>query len=412
MAARSWFYPDGFHPRKASFPPKWDANADPYPALVQHNGRVYARTSRWEGGRLAPDVEVDGQGFRTWTLWTSAQQKHRWQRSIVALHQALIKPVQPPKQDTIQDPPAYSGGGGSSAHYFAEQQGDYFALIEDADDIPTPGGIFTGDEEGWLTYKDASFVVDDAFTYLGPTYISDSPRWTEFHNEDDTVKMQTFTLCDSNGQNCVDVEVPAVPGFFKDQFPSGADYINFQPGSDAELLVMGYSNYVLGTQGTRPKVNSPPDLEVTFTKRILVASRHFVGREFTGYIVVARQQQYWVGNATLPPIVYPDGSTGQQVPDEVQGHFDFYTPGISALNVEYEDKPGQYKATPVEAIPFTFETFPVTYTVKNEDWIFSPEYRPPDEDDEVTINIPQAIDEGVFIYQNIVLFSASPPSSF
>lgn len=389
---RSWFYPDGYYPAKANNPKPWDPDANPYPYLVQYKGKVYARTNRWQGGRGAPDDELDDKGFRTWTLYSSNQQKFRWGVYPVALHTAVVKPVQPPKQDDIIDQTTY--GVGSSALYFSEQSGDYFSIIPGVNEF-TPSGIYDQLEDVWNKYRDETFDVDDAFTYIGPSYISDSPRWTQFHNEDDTVKMQTFTLCDYNGQNCVDVEVPAVPGFYKDQFPGGADFINYTPGSDAERLVLGYGNYVLGTQGSRPKPVIPPDIEIRIPGRILVSSRHFIGRQFTGYVVAVRQQYQWIGDATVPQ---------GQVPDEVNGHFDAYPPIITGFTPEG-------KATPQTPIPFTFSQYPISYTIKNEDWLYHPEHRPIEPEDDIVIKIPQQIDEGVFIYPGVILTSITPGAS-
>lgn len=396
MAARSWFYPDGFHPRKATVPPKWNANASPYPSLVQHKGRVYYRTQRWQGGNGAPDVEVDAQGFRTWTLYGSAQLKHRWARSAVALHQVFIKPVAPPLNDTEADQPAYAGQGGSSVRYFAQQTGDHFAIIEDVQAVASPSGIYSQLQDDWLTYRNATFKSNDAFTYIAPAFISDSPRWTQYHNQDDTEILQTYTLDDGLG-GTYQVQVNPVPGWNVETDPNtGAESLVAAPNSEAEMLVNGFGSYVLGSIGTRPRPAIPiPDLQVTFTKRILVASRHFVGRSFTGYVEAVRQSYQWIADATLPQ---------GQVPDDVQGHLDYYPPIITGFD--------NGRAIPQTEIPFTFSQYPVTYTVQDEDWIYSPEFRPIDPaQDEVTINIPRAIDEGVFIGQSIILQSVSPGAS-
>lgn len=395
MSQRSWFYPDGYHPRKADFPPKWDSSADPYPSVVQHKGRVYVRTARWQGGKGAPDVETDNLGFRTWTLYASNQAKHRWTRSAVALHQVLIRPVEPPLQDTVADPATYFGG--SSVHYFSQQTGDHFAIIEDDEEIPSPEGIFTQHKDDWQQFKEDTFNEFDASTYLNPAFISDSPRWTQFHNEDDTVKTTTFTLNDGLG-GTYEATVPDVPGWFVDTYPEGegqGQFLNYTPGSDADLLVKGYDE-PLGSIGTRPKPSDPlPDYVVTFPKRILVASRHFVGRTFTGYIEVVKQTRGWQADASLPEYY--------GIPEELQGHLDAYLPIISSINEE-----GQ--VIPLSPIPFETEQIPVQYTIQDEDWIHSPEFRPIDEDDQEEILIPYEMDVGMYVSQ-VILDTVAPGSS-
>lgn len=65
-------YPNGFYPASATVPPKWEAGTAF--TFVQYNGLVYVKTNRHTGGTGKPNEEVDGNGIRTWGLYSSSFQ--------------------------------------------------------------------------------------------------------------------------------------------------------------------------------------------------------------------------------------------------------------------------------------------------------------------------------------------------
>lgn len=65
-------YPNGFYPASSTVPPKWVAGTAS--TFVQYNGLVYVKTDRHTGGTGKPNEEVDGNGLRTWGLYSSSFQ--------------------------------------------------------------------------------------------------------------------------------------------------------------------------------------------------------------------------------------------------------------------------------------------------------------------------------------------------
>lgn len=63
------YYPNGYYPRSATTPPMWGTDAAAGASIVQLNGLVYRKNERHTGGTGRPDQEVDGAGFRTWSLY-------------------------------------------------------------------------------------------------------------------------------------------------------------------------------------------------------------------------------------------------------------------------------------------------------------------------------------------------------
>lgn len=62
-------YPAGRYPFNSTTPPAWGTPAATGSFAVQHKGLIYVKNSRHTGGTASPDVEVDNDGFRTWSLY-------------------------------------------------------------------------------------------------------------------------------------------------------------------------------------------------------------------------------------------------------------------------------------------------------------------------------------------------------
>lgn len=68
------YYPNGYYPKLATVPAVWGTPAAAGQSVVQLNGLVYQKNARHTGGTGRPDQEVDGAGFRTWSLFEPPSQ--------------------------------------------------------------------------------------------------------------------------------------------------------------------------------------------------------------------------------------------------------------------------------------------------------------------------------------------------
>lgn len=376
------YYPTGFRARFTDNPPVWDAAADPYPRTVQVNGLVYVRTDRYTNGKESPLTELDAQGYRTWTLYTGADTKHRWIVSAVALVDAANKPTDQHEEDA----PTY--GAGSSVWHWKNRSEDYFAAISSLQGDFTPLSFLAGLSEDHEIPDSANDPADIFMQVNGG--ISDSPRYTIHHDQDDKLIEKEWVLKGSGQQGEYKLYTPFLNGYVVKKFPEelGGEYLDVVPGSEADAYVKGA--FVTGQRGTRPKPSEQGVLlKIKFDKRIAVSSPHFIGTQITGYVSVLKQRFTWLNDFTKPD--KPD--------DFTNGYIDIYPPYLY-----FEDD--QIKMV---GAPPTIETrLAVSYTIQEKDWVYSPEYDPTPDWFEVDLRIP--IDEA-WAFDGSWITSISPGAS-
>ena len=354
------YYPAGNRARFSTNPPKWDAAANPYPHTVQVNGLVYKTTNRYTTGRESPLTETDSLGYRTWTLYTPGDSKHRWVVTPVILLDALGKNDD---EDEI-DESAY--GAGSSAWYWKNRSEDYFAAIPSQEGDAIPASFLSGLE----TEYELPDTLTDPGAYISPINggVSDSPRWSRFHDGSDNLITKTWTLDDGIG-GTYQVETLDLAGYVvRTNAETGGQYLDITPDSEAWAASLGVN--VGGQQGTRPK---PPvegqDYTIKFNKRISVTSPHFIGTQITGYVSLIKQTHTWLTNFSKP----------DQPTYEGNGFIDVYSPYTYASGGNL---------LMVGATETTEVKIPISYTIQQKDWLYSPEYDPTPDWFEQTEKVP------------------------
>ena len=87
------YYPNGYYPRLTDTPPVWGTPAASSALIVQLNGLVYQKNARHTGGTGKPNEEVDGSGFRTWSLYEPMTTGQGFRLVLRPLHNCIQYPV-------------------------------------------------------------------------------------------------------------------------------------------------------------------------------------------------------------------------------------------------------------------------------------------------------------------------------
>lgn len=228
-------YPNGFYPASSTVPPKWEAGtASTY---VQYNGLVYVKTNRHTGGTGKPNEEVDGNGIRTWGLYSSS----------------------------------FQGGSASNGAYSFRQ--------------------FIMPLHSVIGYNSTAIVYDeDCYSWLSNYFVQGSFAYPASYN--------AYPVSPMTSAHCIAVQHPYLDnppsqagGIFTvwQQLYTPTNYLTAYGG------VNGYASDPPGTSPPNPAPTLSP-VTLTVNKYIDCPFPLFVGRTYTGFIEKLESTGSWVSN--------------------------------------------------------------------------------------------------------------------